>query len=138
MATTGAATADEEQIRAVIADRAAAMHDRDAERFVSPLRAADHQVRPRATAGVPGAGSPRRRGAVGLVWQPPWRARRPLIRGPAHPTTTRRINGYNHSASDHNRGPEPSPGLLFRVVRSHTDISRARRRPGLLRGPARR
>lgn len=35
MATTGAATADEEQIRAVIADRAAAMHDRDAERFVS-------------------------------------------------------------------------------------------------------
>jgi ketosteroid isomerase-like protein len=35
MATTGAATADEEQIRAVIADRAAAMHDRDAERFVA-------------------------------------------------------------------------------------------------------
>jgi ketosteroid isomerase-like protein len=35
MATTGAAPADEEQIRAVIADRAAAMHDRDAERFVS-------------------------------------------------------------------------------------------------------
>ena len=29
MATTGAATADEEQIRAVIADRAAAMHDRE-------------------------------------------------------------------------------------------------------------
>jgi len=35
MATTGAATADEEQIRAAIADRAAAMHDRDAERFVA-------------------------------------------------------------------------------------------------------
>jgi ketosteroid isomerase-like protein len=34
MATTSASTAEEEQIRAVIADRAAAMHDRDAERFV--------------------------------------------------------------------------------------------------------
>jgi ketosteroid isomerase-like protein len=35
MPSTGAATADEEQIRAVIADRAAAMHDRDAERFAA-------------------------------------------------------------------------------------------------------
>lgn len=35
MTTTGADTADEEQIRAVIAGRAAAMHDRDAERFVA-------------------------------------------------------------------------------------------------------
>jgi ketosteroid isomerase-like protein len=35
MATTSAPTAEEEQIRAVIADRAAAMHDRDAERFVA-------------------------------------------------------------------------------------------------------
>ena len=35
MATTSAPTAEEEQIRAVVADRAAAMHDRDAERFVA-------------------------------------------------------------------------------------------------------
>ena len=35
MASTDASTADEEQIRAVIADRAAAMQDRDAERFVA-------------------------------------------------------------------------------------------------------
>ncbi len=35
MATTSASTADEEQIRAVIAERAAAMRDRDAERFVA-------------------------------------------------------------------------------------------------------
>ena len=35
MATTDASTPDDEQIRAVIADRAAAMHDRDADRFVA-------------------------------------------------------------------------------------------------------
>jgi ketosteroid isomerase-like protein len=35
MATTSASTAYEEQIRAVIADRAAAMRDRDGERFVA-------------------------------------------------------------------------------------------------------
>ena len=35
MATTSASTAEEEQIRAVVADRAAAIHDRDAERFVA-------------------------------------------------------------------------------------------------------
>jgi len=33
--TTSTPTADEEQIRAVVADRAAAMRDRDAERFVA-------------------------------------------------------------------------------------------------------
>jgi ketosteroid isomerase-like protein len=32
---TSALTAEEEQIQAVVADRAAAMHDRDAERFVA-------------------------------------------------------------------------------------------------------
>ena len=35
MATTSAGTADEDQIRAVLADRAAAMRERDAERFVA-------------------------------------------------------------------------------------------------------
>jgi ketosteroid isomerase-like protein len=35
MTTTSTPTADEEQIRAVVADRAAAMRDRDAERFVA-------------------------------------------------------------------------------------------------------
>jgi ketosteroid isomerase-like protein len=35
MATTSARTTDEDQIRAVIADRAAALRDRDAERFVA-------------------------------------------------------------------------------------------------------
>ena len=35
MNTTSTAVNDEDQIRAVIADRAAAMHDRDAERFTA-------------------------------------------------------------------------------------------------------
>jgi ketosteroid isomerase-like protein len=35
MTTTSTAVNDEDQIRAVIADRAAAMHDRDAERFTA-------------------------------------------------------------------------------------------------------
>ena len=35
MATTSTGTADEDQIRAVLADRAAAMRERDAERFVA-------------------------------------------------------------------------------------------------------
>ena len=35
MTTTSTPVTDEDQIRAVIADRAAAMHDRDAERFVA-------------------------------------------------------------------------------------------------------
>ena len=35
MTATSTGTADEDQIRAVLADRAAAMRDRDAERFVS-------------------------------------------------------------------------------------------------------
>jgi ketosteroid isomerase-like protein len=35
MTTSSTSTADEEQIRAVIADRATAMHDRDAERFIA-------------------------------------------------------------------------------------------------------
>jgi hypothetical protein len=35
MATIDGSTADDEQIREVIADRAAAMHDRDADRFVA-------------------------------------------------------------------------------------------------------
>jgi len=30
------------------------------------------------------------------------------------------------SASDHDRGPKPSPGFLYRAARSHTDIARAR------------
>jgi hypothetical protein len=34
MTTSRAPSTDEEQIRAVVAERAAAMHDRDAERFV--------------------------------------------------------------------------------------------------------
>ena len=35
MTTTGTGTADEDQVRAVIADRVTAMRERDAERFVA-------------------------------------------------------------------------------------------------------
>jgi ketosteroid isomerase-like protein len=56
-----------------IADRAAAMHDRDADRFVSHYAPQITKFDPRHRWRTRG-GSPRRRGAARLVCQPPWRA----------------------------------------------------------------